>query len=591
MQGDDDLQLAKTALAGGDGSAAIAALNRLLRDQPDHPEGLYLMALCANAAGRADVAIECLRKARAAAPDDADIAFSLGSLLAATAPREALDPLRDAVRLRPGFAPAWTNMGNLLAGMGLLEEAAEAYEQALAADPELLEVETNLGVIRQSQGRHDEALRHHEHVVGLRPDFQKAQHNRLMSMHYNEGLTTNEIQAAHRAWGLGLARKLDGPTFQSAPCANEGSADRPLRVGYVSPDFRRHPVANFLLPLLEAHDRRVVDVWCYSDVARPDAMTDNLRALADHWVDTAGWDDETLTERIASDQIDILVDLAGHTSGNRLSVFARRVAPVQMTWLGYPGITGLAEMDYRLTDAVADPPGEMKGEAEGEGPEQLVRLPDGFLCYRPPVDISVAKPPLGDRPVVFGSFNNFAKVNQTVLDCWAGILQACPTGLLMVKARSLNDPGTRRQCAEGFKARGIDPARLRLRGTVPGLAEHFAAYNDIDIALDTFPYNGTTTTFDALWMGTPVITLRGDRHAARVGASIMTHLGLPDLIAEDRQAYVRAAVSLAGDIDLCGDYSAGLRERLRTSPLLDAGRFARSIEKTYRDKWNICCPG
>lgn len=587
MQGEDDLQLAKTALARGDGRAAIAALNSLLRDHPDHSEGLYLMALCANAAGRVDVAIECLRKARAVSPDDADIAFSLGSLLAATAPRDALDPFRDAVRLRPDFAAAWTNMGNLLAGMGLLEEAAEAYEQALAADPDLLEVASNLGVIRQSQGRHDEALRHHEHVVRQRPDFHKGQHNRLMSMHYNEGLTTDEIQAAHRAWGQRLARELDGAPLQSAPCANGGDTDRPLRVGYVSPDFRQHPVANFLLPLLEAHDRREVDVWCYSDVARPDAMTEKLQAHADHWVDTAGMADDILAERIAADQIDILVDLAGHTSGNRLAVFARRVAPVQMTWLGYPGITGLAEMDFRLTDAIADPPGEM----EGEDTEQLVRLAVGFLCYRPPVDTPAAKPPLGDRPVVFGSFNNFAKVNETVLDCWARILEVCPGVLLTIKARSLNDAGTRRQCADGFRARGIDPARLRLRGTVPGLAEHFAAYNDIDIALDTFPYNGTTTTFDALWMGTPVITLRGDRHAARVGASILTHLGLPELIAEDRDAYIRAAVSLAGDVDRCRNYSVGLRDRMRASPLLDADRFARGIEKTYRDKWNICCRG
>ncbi|RVU36649.1 tetratricopeptide repeat protein [Hwanghaeella grinnelliae] len=587
MQGENDLQIAKTALANGDGGTAFAALNRLLRDQPDHAEGLYLMALCANAAGRGDVAIDCLQKARVAAPDDADIAFSLGSLLAATTPQKALAPFRDAVRLRPDFAPAWTNMGNLLAGMGLLEEAAEAYEQALKADPDLLEVESNLGVIRQSQGRHDDALRHHDHVVRQRPGFGKGQHNRLMSMHYNEGLTSDEIQSAHRAWGQALSTNQADRVAQSAPFAKGAGADRVLRVGYVSPDFRQHPVANFFLPLLEAHDRHHVDVWCYSDAGHPDAMTETLRGRADHWVDTAGWTDDALAERISSDRIDILVDLAGHTSGNRLSVFARRVAPVQMTWLGYPGITGLGEMDYRLTDAVADPP----VEADGGEAEQLIRLPSGFLCYRPPVDIPVAKTPLGGRPIVFGSFNNFAKVNGTVLDRWAEILKECPDALLMVKARSLNDPGTRWQCADAFLARGVDPARLRLRGTVPGLAEHFSLYNDIDIALDTFPYNGTTTTFDALWMGTPVIALRGERHAARVGASILTHLGLPELIAEDHPAYISAAVALAGDAARCGDYSARLRDRLRASPLLDAGRFARTIEKTYREKWNVWCHG
>lgn len=586
MQYDDDLELAKNALARGDGPAAVAALNRFLRDRPDHPGGLYLMALCANAAGRADVAVDCLRKARDADPADPEIAYSLGALLAPAAADEALACYRDAVKLRPGFAPAWTNMGNLLAGLGLLEEAAEAYERALAADPDLVEVETNLGVLRQSQGLHDEALRHHDHVMTLRPDFRKGQHNRLMSMHYNERLTTDDVHAAHRSWGDTVWAEHAGVSMQSGDFANSREKDRPLRVGYVSPDFREHPVARFFMPLLEAHDRTRVEISCYSAVARPDAMTGRIRERADRWVDAFDMDDDTLAGRIIADGIDILVDLAGHTSGNRLPVFARRAAPVQMTWLGYPGITGITTMDYRLTDAVADPAAERVDET---GPERLLRLPGGFLCYSPPVDVRVDKPPLDGRPVVFGSFNNFAKVNEAVLDCWADILKRCPSSVLMLKARSLNDPGTRTRCADAFKARGVDPGRVRLRGTVPGLADHFAAYNEIDIALDTFPYNGTTTTFDALWMGTPVIALRGDRHAARVGASILTHLGLGDLIAEDRNAYREAAAALAGDQRRCGAFAAGLRSRLRASPLLDSSRFARTIERTYRDMWHYWC--
>lgn len=585
MSGDDNLQQAKDALARGDGQTAVAALDRYLHDQPDDPEGLYLMALCANAAGRPDVATDCLGRARTAAPDNPDIAFSLGSLLTATEPQRALSHLRDAVRLRTGFAPAWTNLGNLLAGMGMLEEAAQAYEHALAADPDLIEVESNLGVIRQSQGHHDEALRHHDRVVTQRPDFRTGQDNRLMSMHYNDRLTSDEIQAAHREWGKALSMQVGQRGAHSAGFANSRNADRVLRVGYVSPDFRQHPVASFILPLLEAHDRRQVEVWCYADVARLDAMSEKIRAATDHWVHTSGWTDDALTERILADGIDILVDLAGHTSGNRLPVFARRAAPIQITWLGYPGITGLVEMDYRLTDVIADPP--MRDA--GTGSEQHIRLPEGFLCYRPPVDIPVAKRPLGDRPIQFGSFNNFAKVNETVLDSWAAILRSCGSARLMVKARSLNDPETRRSLADAFALRGIEADRLSLRGTVPGLAEHFAAYNEIDIALDTFPYNGTTTTFDALWMGTPVITLRGDRHAARVGASILTHLDLPELIAEDQESYIASAAALAGEPTRCADYAAGLRERLQASPLLDAGRFARTIEKTYRDKWNFWC--
>jgi predicted O-linked N-acetylglucosamine transferase (SPINDLY family) len=371
------------------------------------------------------------------------------------------------------------------------------------------------------------------------------------------------------------------------PHPNHPDPERRLRVGYVSPDFREHSVSAFLDPVIAGHDRRWFEVFCYAEVVRPDDTTARFRGLSDGWCSTLGMTDGAVAGRIRDDGIDILVDLAGHTAGNRLRVFAERPAPVQVTWLGYPNTTGLSAMDYRLSDAVADP----AGEADALHSETLVRLANGFLCFAPPADA----PEVGETPalatgqVTFGSFNNLAKVTPDVVEAWADILNRIPNSRLVLKSRPLADEKTRERYLEMFGAHGVDPGRVELCSWIASKSGHLGAYERLDIGLDPFPYNGTTTTCEALWMGVPVVTLGGDRHAGRVGASILARVGLAGLVAETKADYVEQAVALAGDLDRLSALRGGLRSRMEKSPLCDAGGFARDIEAAYREMWRRVC--
>ena len=310
---------------------------------------------------------------------------------------------------------------------------------------------------------------------------------------------------------------------------NKREIERRLKIGYVSPDFCQHSVAYFIEPLLRAHERQAVEVFCYADVTRPDSVTARLRGYADHWLITVGRSDDELAERILTDSIDILVDLAGYTSKNRLGVFARKAAPVQVSWLGYPNTTGLAAMDYRLVDAVTDP----VGEADAWASETLVRVDGGFLCYGSGKDVPkpTVPPCLTSRTVTFGSFNNPAKLSDATLDTWARLLERLPKTRLLLKGKPLGDAATRSFFLSRLAERGVAPERVELVAWLSNEAMHLALYDRVDIALDPFPYNGTATTCEALWMGVPVVTLLGDRHAGRVGASLLTQVGFTDWIA------------------------------------------------------------
>ncbi|MDH3981153.1 MAG: hypothetical protein OEU91_11650, partial [Gammaproteobacteria bacterium] len=310
-----------------------------------------------------------------------------------------------------------------------------------------------------------------------------------------------------------------------------------------------------------------------------------LQELADTWRDIHGRADADVVETIRNDAIDILVDLGGHTAGNRLPVFAARAAPLQVTWLGYPNTSGLQEMDFRLTDALADPPGDIDAYYS----ETLARLPGCFLCYTPSADIAL--PQVQDRagPVTFGSFNSYVKMTAEVFDAWAAILQALPDARMLIKNFSLSDPGVRTECLQRFAALGIAEERLDLRGVLASKSEHLALYSSIDIALDTFPYNGTTTTCEALWMGIPVITLAGDRHAGRVGVSLMTAVGLQQLIAADVDEYCKLATALASDIDQRRQWKSSLRMLMETSSLCNGAEFARKVEQAYHGMWTEWC--
>jgi predicted O-linked N-acetylglucosamine transferase (SPINDLY family) len=359
-----------------------------------------------------------------------------------------------------------------------------------------------------------------------------------------------------------------------------------LHIGYVSPDFRAHSVAFFFEPLLEKHSKSSFRIFCYSDVMRPDFVTRRLQPLASVWRDVRHLSDKQLAAQIQADGIDILVDLAGHTAGNRMSVFTRRPAPVQVSWLGYPNTTGLSAMDYRLTDSWADPP----GETESLHTETLVRLPGGFLCYDPHND-SVTESVSRDEngPITFGSFNNLAKVTPEVISVWSALLTQVPDARLLLKTKPLRDEAVREHVYSLFREQGIARDRVELTGWVPGRGDHLGLYSRVDIGLDTFPYNGTTTTCEALWMGVPVITLAGHVHAGRVGVGLLSQVGLTELIARDRADYVALAGQLAGDRDRLAALHGGLRTRVSASALCDARAFAGHVEAAYRNMWRAAC--
>ena len=406
----------------------------------------------------------------------------------------------------------------------------------------------------------------------------------LVRLNYDPAVDDRALFEAHRSW----ARCHAAPHYPSSDTELlSDDPERPLRVGYVSGDLRRHPVAFFVEPILRSHDRSQVTPVCYDTVGLEDDMNAHLRSLVPDWWKASGWSDEALAERIRADRIDILVDLAGHTARNRLLVFARKPAPIQVTGIGYVTTSGLETMDYRLTDALCDPG---RGEDRYYS-ERLWRLETGFNCYAPPRGLpEPGSPPCFENSrLTFGCFNNLDKIAEPVIDTWSEILHDLPNARLLMKTKTLGEPAVREQLLAAFASRGIVAERLELRDWSETLAEHFAAYREVDISLDPFPYNGTTTTCESLMMGVPVVALRGGRHASRVSFSLLARLGLEGLTAQDSETYVERAVALASRPDALAKLRAGLRRRLATSPLCDAARYTRTLEAAYRGMWQRRC--
>ncbi|HML15199.1 MAG TPA: tetratricopeptide repeat protein [Xanthobacteraceae bacterium] len=529
---------------------AEACYRRVLAAQPDHADALHLLGVIAHQAKRHDVAVEIIGRA---------------------INRNRKDPLY------------FCNLGAALKELSKLDEAVAAYRQAIRLKPDLAEAYSNLGVALFDQGKIEEAIVAYRQAIGIKPDYAEAHSNLLFCLNCDDRMTADQLFAAHREWNERYGRQAPRPTAY----ANDRDAGRRLRIGYVSPDFWLHSVAFFVEPLLKSHDRRVVEVFCYAEVERPDTATAHLRGLADGWLVTVGMSDEKLAERIRADGIDILVDLAGHTARNRLRVFARKPAPVQVTWLGYPNTTGLEAIDYRLVDAVTDP----GGEADAWASETLVRLDGGFLCYGGLKDAPqpAAPPCLQSGTVTFGSFNNPIKLSAATFDAWATLLGRLPQARLLLKGKQFADATTRALCLARLGERGVAAERVELLAWVPDAAAHLAVYHRVDIALDPFPYNGTTTTCESLWMGVPVVTLRGDRHAGRVGASLLGQIGLTDLIGNSVEEYVEIALALAGNPVRLNELRRSLRPCLAASPLCDGGAFAHKTEAAFRRMWQWWC--
>ncbi|MHB8624348.1 MAG: O-linked N-acetylglucosamine transferase, SPINDLY family protein [Sulfuricaulis sp.] len=514
-------------------------------------------------------------------PDSQDAYYHLGcALMFQNKNEEAIEAFRRLLQLNPDHALTHLHMGNFSKNIGA---ALQYYQRAAQLQPNLAEAHAAVGTALVNCGRIDEAIASFRKGLQINPGLPGLHSNLLFALNYSPAYDAPAIFSEHVRWG-GIFARLAAPLHANVP-----NAERRLRVGYVSPDFREHSVAYFLESLLANHSADEIETFCYAEVSRSDSTTERLRLLSGHWHNTVGINDRELAIRIRADGIDILVDLAGHSMNNRLSVFATKPAPVQVTYLGYPNTTGLTAIDYRLTDAWADP----AGSADDYCTEKLVRLPHGFLCYQPPGELPpVVRPPVVScRHITFGSFNNLSKVTPEVISVWASILRVVPDARLVIKNYSFSDPTVRERYWQLFAQHGINVDRLDFRARDTTIADHLNSYGAIDIALDTFPYNGATTTCEALWMGVPVITLAGRMHAGRVGVSLLSQVGLAELIAESPESYVAVARKLAENTDNLVHLRVAMREQLDHSPLCDGKNFAQDVELAYRSMWRAWCAG
>jgi len=559
---------------------AITACRRALELKPDYPKAHNNLGNALREAGRFDESTAAYRRAIELDPHFPESYYNLGiALRSGDQPGEAVAAFRRAIALKPDFAEAHNHLGIALAQQGQFDEAIAAYRRALELKSDDPNAHSNLGNALRERGELVEAIASYRRALQARPEHAWAHSNLIFALHFHPGQNAGTISAEHQLWN----RQFSDPLKQFLrPHANSRDPERRLRVGYVSPDFRDHAVGRFVLPLFERHDRERFEVLCYSGVTQADWMTERLRALASNWRSTVGVPDHRLAEMIREDGIDILVDLSLHTAGNRLTLFARQPAPVQVSWLGYPGGAGLGAIACRLTDAHIDPIGS-RSRGTACSTEEAVRLPDCWCCYDPVEEAPEinALPALSAADVTFGSLNNLTKVHDGVLALWARVLEAVKRSRLLMFC----PVGQARESVWSFfGARGIAAERVELADRLPR-REYLRLYQRIDLGLDPFPCNGMTTTCDALWMGVPVLTLPGDMPVSRAGLSLLSTIGLGELAASSEEDYVRLAVEWAGNLPRLAELRATLRARMQASPLMDAPRFARNVEVAYQKMW------
>ena len=514
---------------------------------------------------------------------------------------EALLAADGAIAIRPDVAEAHNARANALFRRGHFDLALAAYDRAIDLRPDKASFHSNRASALQAVSRLDDAIAACDRALLLQPGLEPAEANRLFAMLFHPAYGPDEILREQRLWAERLTKTFPP---DPRPHLNDRSPDRRLRVGYVSPDLRDHCLGHLMLPIVREHDRDAVEVFCYSDAAAADTITQQFRAASAQWRETFCLSHAALAEQIRLDRIDVLVDLTLHMAGSRLPIFALKPAPVQVTYGGYPGGTGLHAMDYRLTDPYLDPP----GETDGAYLERSVRLPDSFWVYSPPRFSRAAWlrraqssrgpliPPTSDPEtaelpadqtgyVTFGCLNNFCKVNAPVLRLWSRVMRAVPRSRLLLLA----PPGDARHgTLRSLEDHGIAPDRIEFTSHQPRKT-YLRTYDRIDIALDTFPYNGHVTSLDAFWMGVPVVTLVGRRAVGRAGWSLLCNLGLTELAAGDEDQFISIASLLANDRSRLRDLRRGLRARMRRSPLMDARGFTRNLEAAYRHAWRRWC--
>jgi protein O-GlcNAc transferase len=643
---DTDLAAGLRLLSKGDTQGAAKAFENVLRTNPAQPDALHYLGVIAFQSGQPDKAIALIEAALKAQPKNADAESNLGTVLMATGQLdkaeqalrratflkpgaavfhfnlgniifsqarladaevayrtaiqhqpdypEALNNLgtvyrdlenldaattcyENAVKQRPTYAEAVYNLANAYRDAGRLSDAATLIRQALALNPSNPKAHNTLGNILSESARSDEALASFQAAMTLDPNSMGIASNVLSCLQYVDGIDAAKFRTAHADWAQRFSQFAPSPP----PARARKTVDAPLKVGFISPDFGRHPCGFLSVRLFEHFDRAQINpiVWSTRRATREDDMSRRIAAVAD-WRRVEALTDNDLAAAITVADVDILIDMSGHTAGHRLGVFARKPAPLQMSWLGYVGTTGLQTMDYIIADRWHAPSGH-----DSSGPEQFLRLDDGYVVFDPPDTGDVAPlPALRNGYVTFGTLNSPTKLNAKVFDSYAAILGRVQNSKLILRFRGLDDPGVSTFIRAQFKARGIDPTRFDIRGGATPAA-FLATYNEIDIALDTFPYSGGLTTCEALWMGVPTVTFPGQTFAGRHATSHMSNAGLADFVARDRSDFENLAVAKANDLQNLAPLRAELRERVAASPLCNGSRFAASFTNAMRAAW------
>lgn len=578
--------LGRVLLAKGHQDEALLSFDRALELGPDNAEALLNLAIIQKSRGQLQAALSNLRRAQKLSPESVEILVNMGDThLELEQLDDASACYRKALEIEPDNAVIHNNLGNVHFRLDQFAEAVTCYRRATELRPDFSAAHGNLGAVLKDIGEPLEGLKSVRRSLEIAPEASSVRSNLLFIAHSLEDQLNDDMLFAEAKTFGEIAAQQAKPAFH---WNNQPDPDRRLKVGLVSGDLCLHPVGFFIEGVLHSLAKRAsgnLEIFAYSNFPRVDSVTERIKARCQHWKEIFGRTDEEVAKLIQQDQIDILIDLAGHTARNRLPIFAWKPAPIQVTWLGYFATTGVNEIDYLIADPWTLPESE-----ENFFTEKIWRLPETRLCFTPP-DINVTirpLPTLTEPHLTFGCFNNLNKMNDSVVGVWARILAATPNSRLFLKARQLYHPVNREAVVSKFFSHGIDPARLVLEGPVQR-ANYLAAYNRVDIALDPFPYTGGTTTAEALWMGVPVLTLAGKQFLARQGVGLLGNAGLSDWIATDLDDYVARAVSHASDVEGLAALRLRLREQVLNSPIFDASRFAMHFEEALRGMWKKWC--
>ncbi len=567
----------------GDTSGAVACYRRAIDLNPQSFEAHNNLGNVLWKQGDLHEALQHVQRALSLRAESATTLCTYGLILSELGREaEAVQALRGTVRLAPRFAEAHHSLGRALYALGQVSEAISAFETAIAHKPNFGAACVDLGNALTGIHGFEAAEQRYRQALTINPDDHVAADNLLMSLQYNPDFDVDALFGEHRVQAARLQHSVNVLTRHP----QSRNPERRLRIGYLSPDFRKHSVAYFIEPILRHHNAQQVETICYSAVRNPDPITERIRGLVNQWRSINGMSDDHAAELIHRDRVDLLVDLAGRTSGNRLGVFARRPAPIQVSYLGYGNTTGLSTVDYWLSDNVADPVGEPRRHTE-----ELVRLRHGILCYTPPREAPTCAPPPAAKNgfLTFGSFNRRVKTNPQVIRLWSEILRRLPTSRLVLKDSKYSSPEIRATAQVEFARNGVTADRVTFLPRSESMREHLAQYSQIDVALDPFPYGGSTTSCEALWMGVPVLTLSGNCYVGRMTASLLTRIGLHELITHSAEDYVRRAAALNTQIDRLGRLRRELRDLLAQSPVCDARSYTQELEAIYRVLWRRWC--